>query len=175
MITLRQPRVQALGLVGLVWIVLTGCAVDTALRRLSPAEQSEFRIYRKVMTWSQERAYLAQTSAAARTAYLYEIGLAQRFQALDAADQDAIRAGWPQPGMSAEALRFLWGEPYYTSGDARRSAHWYYLGSSFDLAAYGNQYLTSGNRVDVYLTDGRVVGWVDYTPSDPDSRRRFFW
>jgi hypothetical protein len=68
--------------------------------------------------------------------------------------------------MSAEALLFLWGYPYYTAGDARRYAHWYYLGSSFDLAGYGNQYYNSGNRVDVYLVAGQVTGWVDYIPSD---------
>ena len=28
--------------------------------------------------------------------------------------------------MSAEALMFLWGEPYYTAGDANRYAHWFY-------------------------------------------------
>jgi hypothetical protein len=74
--------------------------------------------------------------------------------------------------MSAEALLFLWGEPYYTAGDARRYAHWYYLGSSFDLAAYGNQYTGSGTRVDVYLVAGKVVGWVDYAPSDESVGRR---
>jgi hypothetical protein len=74
--------------------------------------------------------------------------------------------------MSAEALLFLWGSPYYTAGDARRYAHWYYLGSSFDLAAYGNQYSNFGNRVDVYLVDGYVVGWVDYAPSDRPRGRR---
>jgi hypothetical protein len=132
-------------------------------------------MYRKVMTWAQERTYLAKTTAAARTAYLQEIGLAQRFQALEAADQDAIRAGYPRPGMSADALRFVWGEPYYSTGDARRSAHWYYLGSSLTLAERGNQYYEFSNRVDVYLMDGRVVGWVDYVPSDEDTHGRFRW
>ncbi|MBM3224427.1 MAG: hypothetical protein FJZ47_11580 [Candidatus Tectomicrobia bacterium] len=79
----------------------------------------------------------------------------------------------PRPGMSAEALRFLWGEPYATAGDANRSAHWFYLGSSLALAEYGNQYTHTSNRVDVYLVDGRVVGWVDYPPSDPHRKRRF--
>jgi hypothetical protein len=74
--------------------------------------------------------------------------------------------------MSAEALLFLWGEPYYTAGDARRYAHWYYLGSSFALADHGNQYNNSGNRVDVYLVDGQIVGWVDYTLSSPSWKRR---
>jgi hypothetical protein len=127
------------------------------------------------MTWAQEHAYLAKTTAAERTAYLREIGLAQRFQALDALDQEAIRHGWPRPGMSADALRFLWGEPYYTAGDASLSAHWHYLGSSLALAEHGNQYQNFGNRVDVYLVDGHVVGWVDYAPSDDGSARGFRW
>jgi hypothetical protein len=80
--------------------------------------------------------------------------------------------GGPRVGMSAEALLFLWGEPYYTAGDASRYAHWYYLGSSFGLADYSNQYYNSGNRVDVYLVAGQIVGWVDYIPSDIPRRRR---
>ena len=58
----------------------------------------------------------------------------------------------------------LWGEPYYTAGDARRSAHWYYLGSSLALGASGNQHNNFGSRVDVYLVAGKIVGWVDYAP-----------
>jgi hypothetical protein len=156
-----------------VWAAGTGCAYNAAVQRLSLPEQSEFFLYRKVMTWAQERAYLAKTSAAERTAYLREIGLAQRFQALDAFDQEAIQNGWPRPGMSADALRFLWGEPYSTAGDAHLSAHWYYLGSSLELAEHGNQYRNVGNRVDVSLVDGRVVGWVDSAPSNAESARGF--
>jgi hypothetical protein len=77
--------------------------------------------------------------------------------------------------MSADALLFLWGEPCYTAGDARQAAHWYDLGSSLELAAHGNQYRNVGNRVDVYLVDGHVVGWVDYVPSDAESARGCRW
>ena len=80
--------------------------------------------------------------------------------------------GMPRVGMSAEALLFLWGSPYYTAGDASRYAHWYYLGSSLGLANYGNQYYYSGNRVDVYLVAGHIEGWVDYIPSDIPRGRR---
>jgi hypothetical protein len=152
-------------------VALSGCTY-AAIHKLSLEEQAEFHLYRKVMTASQERAYLAKTSAAERTAYLREIGLAQRFQGLDPLDREAVRNGFPRVGMSAEALLFLWGEPYYTAGDARRYAHWYYLGSSFDLADRGNQYHNSGNRVDVYLVDGKIVGWVDYALSSPSWKRR---
>ena len=146
-------------------MVLTGCAYDAAVRQLSLAEQAEFHLYKKVMTSGQTRAYLAKASAAERTAYLREIGLAQRFQALDPLDREAVQSGFPRVGMSAEALRFVWGEPYYTEGDARRSAHWHYLGSSLALGASGNQHSNFGNRVDVYIVASRIVGWVDYTPS----------
>jgi len=169
-----RPILQGLCLLLVVWAAGTGCTYQ-AVRRLSPSEQAEFFLYRNAMTGTQEHAYLAKTSAAERTAYLSAIGLAQRFQALDAFDRAAIRSGWPWPGMSAEALFFLWGEPYYTSGDARRSAHWYYLGSSMELAGRGNQYHNFGNRVEVYLVDGRVRGWVDYIPSGGESDRGFRW
>jgi len=152
-------------------VVLTGCTY-AAIQQLSLDERAEFQLYRKVMTGGQERTYLAQATAAERTAYLREIGLVQRFQGLDPLDREAVQKGFPRVGMSAEALLFLWGDPYYTAGDAQRSAHWFYLGSSFALAEYGNQYSNFGNRVDVYLVDGHVVGWVDYPPSDNTRTRR---
>src|SRR5205807_2023610 len=102
-----------------------------AIQRLSPAEQGEFSTYRQVMTGAQTRTYLAKTSAAERTAYLREIGLIQRFQSFDPADRAAVESGAPRVGMSADALRFVWGDPYNTEGDPRRSARWQYLGGSF--------------------------------------------
>jgi len=150
-------------------LVLTGCTYDAAVRQLSPAEQSEFYTYRKIMTTAQEHAYLAKATAAERTAYLSEVGLAQRFQALDPLDRDAVQGGWPRVGMSAEALRFVWGDPYYADGDARRSAHWHYLGSSFGRGNAGNRPWGFGNRVDVYLVAGKIVGWVDAAPGTEEN------
>jgi hypothetical protein len=150
-------------------VVLTGCTYDAAIQRLSPAEQSEFYTYRRIMTTTQEHAYLAKATAAERTAYLSEIGLAQRFQALDPLDRDAVEGGWPRVGMSADALLFVWGEPYYMDGDARRYAHWYYLGSSFGRGNSNYLYRGFGNRVDVYLVAGKVVAWVDVAPSIQDA------
>jgi hypothetical protein len=149
-------------------VVLTGCTYNAAIQRLSLAEQSEFYTYRKVMTGAQEHAYLAKATPAERAAYLSEIGVTQRFQALDPLDRDAVKSGWPRVGMSAEALLFVWGEPYYTAGDAHRYAHWYYLGSSFGRGHSIYPVGGFGNRVDVYLVAGKVVGWVDYAPSTED-------
>ena len=147
---------------------LTACPYDAALRHLSPAEQAELTLYRHRMTGRQVQTYFAQASAAERTAYLRQLGLVQRFEALAPRDREAVQAGWPRVGMSAEALLFVWGEPYYTQGDARRSAHWHYLGSSFGRSADANPRWGFGNRVDVYLVNGQVVGWVDVTPSTSD-------
>ena len=152
-----------------IFVGLTGCVYNAEVRQLSLAEQAEFHTYNKVMTGIQARTYLARPSAAERTAYLRQIGLAQRFEALDPLDRDAVQGGFPRVGMSAEALRFVWGEPYYTEGDARRSAHWHYLGSSLSLGASSNRYGNLSNRVDVYLTDGKVVSWVD-GPSPDDEK-----
>jgi hypothetical protein len=135
------------------------------VQQLSLAEQAEWYIYKRVMTPAQARAYLAKARAAERTAFLREVGLAQRFEALDPLDRAAVQSGFPRVGMSAEALRFVWGEPYYTEGDVRRSAHWHYLGSSLALGASANQPSIVSSRVDVYLVAGRIVGWLDYAPS----------
>ena len=156
-----RPLLPRMGLLLGVWAMGTGCTSDAALQRLSPPEQAEFFLYRNAMTGTQEHTYLAKATAAERTAYLAAIGLAQRFQALEAFDQEAIRSGVPRVGMSADALLFLWGEPSHTAGDARRSAHWYYLGSSFTRSSSGYHPWEVGNRVDVYLVGGKVEGWVD--------------
>ena len=164
-----QQVYQGMGLLLCTTLVLMSCTYDTAVNRLSPAEQDELRLYRHVMTSAQVRTYLVQATATARTAYLNETGLLQRFEALDPLDRDAVRSGLPRRGMRAEALQFVWGEPYYTSGRAHNYAHWYYLGSSLGLAAWGNQYSGFGNRVDVYLVDDQVVGWVDFAPVREDA------
>lgn len=146
-------------------VALTSCTYS-ALQRLPLEEQARLALYRKVMTPAQLRTYLARGNAAERTAYLSASGLVQRFEALEPLDRDAVRSGFPRVGMSAEALLFLWGDPYYTAGDARRYAHWFYVGSSLSLAENGNHYGNFGNRVDVYLVDGHIVGWVDFAPTD---------
>ena len=113
------------------------------------------------MTPAQTRTYLAKATAVERTAYLEESGLAQRFQALAPPDREAVQYGFLRKGMSAEALLFLWGEPYTTAGDARRYAHWHYLGSSLNRSPAGSHPWDFGQRVDVYLVAGQVEGWVD--------------
>ena len=150
-------------------VVLAGCTYDASIRQLSLAEQSELYIYKQVMTAAQERTYLTKATAAERTAYLSEIGLAQRFQRLDPLDREAVQNGYPRVGMSAEALRFVWGDPYYTAGDARLSSHWHYLGSSFGRGSAGNRPWGFGNRVDVYLVAGKIVGWVDAAPGTEEN------
>jgi hypothetical protein len=156
-------------------LLLTGCTYnyDVAVQQLSPAEQTEFATYRQIMTGAQARTYLAKATAAERTAYLSEIGLAQRFQRLDPQDREAVRSGAPSVGMSAEALRFVWGNPADTAGDARYYARWHYLGSSFGRSTSYHPWDTS-NRVEVYLANGKVLGWVDTIPEDHggDSERR---
>jgi hypothetical protein len=72
------------------------------VKNLSPDEQAEFRIYRKVMTAPQIRTYLSQTNAAERTAYLEQLGLVQRFNALDPQDRHAVEAGYIRKGISAD-------------------------------------------------------------------------
>jgi len=116
------------------------------------------------MTGVHVHTYVAKATRAERAAYVQKIGVIRRFQALDSADRAAVLHGIPQVGMSAEALLFLWGDPYSTAGDARRYAHWYYLGSSCSMAASGNQYRDVGKRLDVSLVNGHVIGWVDDTP-----------
>jgi hypothetical protein len=149
-------------------IVLVGCAQQAAIRRLTPTEQQEFRAYSKVMTAKQVRAYLARETTASRAAYLDEIGVSERFQALTAQDQKSVLAGYIRKGMSAEALHFLWGDPYYTKGRPGYYEHWFYQGPSVALAETGNQRYNFGSQVQVIMINGQVDGWLDFIPSHDD-------
>jgi hypothetical protein len=124
----------------------------------------------------QRQTYLAKNTAAERTAYVQEIGLAQRFQALDPRDREAVERGVPRVGMSADALRFLWGEPSAVEGDARHAARWHYVGAVQALSAYGNQWYNTGQGVDVSPVHGKVVAWTETPPPlslpDTDGRRQ---
>ena len=145
--------------------MLTGCAstYDTAVQQLSPAEQAEFALYQHVMTAAQAQTYVAQASAAERTAYLSAIGVAQRWQRLDPEDRETVRSGAPRVGMSADALLFVWGEPAEMAGDARRYSRWHYFGSSLGRSTNYHPWEAS-NRVEVYLANSKVLGWVDVLP-----------
>ncbi len=147
-------------------VTSTGCAYYDAIQRLTPAEQTEFRVHNKVMTSRQVRAYLAKATAAERTAYLGEIGIPQRFQALEPQDREAILAGSIRQGMSAEGLRYLWGDPYYTQGYPDHYEYWYYLGTTLDLTEYGHQQSDISTIVEVYLVDGRLEWWLETVPTD---------
>jgi len=151
------------GMLG-VMLALLGCTFEAAVQQLPTAEQTEFQDSRKVRTSTQVRAYLAMTTATERAASLNDLGLAQRFQALDVLDREALLTGQPRWGMSAEALRFLWGDPYYMEGRRSSDEHWYYPGSSFSLGARGNDVRRVGSRAVVDLVDGRVRSWRDVMP-----------
>ena len=162
-------RVQRLGLVVCLstLAVLAGCTYYTAVGKLPAQEQAAFRAYRKLMSSRQARAYLAQPTPGARAAYLEAIGLARRFAALDPVDRESVLAGYVQTGMSAEALRFVWGYPHATEGRIGHYEYWYYIGSALDLA--GSTFGTdAGTVVKVYLVDGRIKWWFETVPSSDD-------
>lgn len=157
-------------------VVLSGCTYETAVQQLPPPERTAFYTYRRVMTSGQIWTYLAKGTAAERTAYLAALGVAQRFQALAPYDREAVLANQPPTqGMSADALRFLWGQPAYIKGHIGHYEYWYYLGPFMELAQYGNVYSKAGVRVEVYLVAGRVDSWIEFAPdtdSDDSSGRR---
>jgi hypothetical protein len=112
--------------------------------------------------------YLDRETPAARLAYLTEIGTTQRFQSLSAQDQASVLSGFIRKGMAAEALHFLWGEPYYTEGRPGQFENWVYLGSSASLAETGNDRYSYGSRVQVLLVDGQVNDWMDFIPTQDE-------
>lgn len=148
-----------------VLLFLAGCSYRAAVSKLSPQEQTEFRAHSKVMSPGQVRTYLAKPTPGARTAYLEEIGSTQRFAALDPEDRKSVLAGYIRVGMSTEALRYLWGQPYYIKGYKGHYEYWYYFGSSADLADSITFANDIGTMVEVYLVDGRIKWWLETSPS----------
>ena len=148
--------------------VLTGCTYQAALQQLPAAERATFDTYHQMMTSKQIHTYLSKSTPAERNAYLEHIGMVQRFEALDPLDRQAVRDGYPKKGMSAEAMRFLWGEPYHTEGREGHYEQWFYQGSSGSLAEYGNRFTEAGTIVVVHLVDGRVLDWLETVPSTND-------
>jgi hypothetical protein len=156
------------GLVG-VLLVSTGCVPNAAIQHLTPAERTSFDAYSNVMTPKQVNTYLAKATPAERNAYLNEIGLTQRFQALDPQDRESVLIGSIRIGMRADALYFLWGKPYLREGPPGKYERWYYLGSSVNLHQYGNDYSDAGTLTLVQLVDDRVEWWLETVPTDIDA------
>ena len=156
----------------------TGCAYERAVNNLSPDERTAFQAYRKVMYNSQKRAYLGKASEGERSAYLRQIGVQQRFNALDAQDRESVLNGFIRTGMSAEALRFLWGMPEHAFGPEGKWEYWLYRGFAGDLFEKGNQPWEGSTQVRVFLVDDQVEWWSEEVPegdhdqSDRDIMRR---
>jgi len=161
-----------------VLALFTGCAYDRAVNNLSPDERVAFQAYRKAMYGSQTRTYLSKPSEAERLAYLREIGVQQRFEALGAQDRESVLNGFIRNGMSADALHFLWGMPEYTSGATGEWEYWLYQGFASDLFEAGNRYGEGSAQVRVFLVNNQVEWWSeevpegDDDPSDHDTLRR---
>ena len=150
-------------------LVFASCSYRAAMDKLPPEERAEFRAHSKVMTSRQIRTYLAKPTPDARAAYLEEIGSAQRFAALDLEDRESVLAGHIRVGMSSEALRFLWGEPYDIKGYVGRYENWFYNGSAYDLAKAPTVNEDFGTVVQVRLIDGRVKWWLETVPTEFDT------
>ncbi len=166
-------------LLGLIMIltVASGCAYQQAVNNLESDEQNAFRAYRKVIKSSQARAYLSKPGPAERSAYLREIGAQQRFDALTEQDRESVLNGYIRKGMSAAALRFLWGPPLDIEGPSGQWEYWVYRGQYRDLLDRGNTYIDN-TRVRVHLVEGQVEWWfedefdVHEDAGDLDHKRR---
>lgn len=161
----------------LALIMFIGCAYDRAVNNLTPEERNAFWAYRKVMRGSQTRAYLFKPTEAERAAYLHDIGIQQRFNALDAEDRESVLNGFIRKGMSADALLFLWGMPEYSTGAPGEWEYWIYRGYASDLFKEGSQYSDATSQVRVYLVDNQVEWWTQEVPDslnepDVDTLRR---
>jgi hypothetical protein len=92
----------------LLIIPTTACSQRNYVERYSRCKVLALLMVERPCPWPTH-TYGATAGAAERTAYLREIGLAQRFQALDPLDCRAVLSDMLRGGMSAEALVFLWG------------------------------------------------------------------
>jgi len=144
-------------------LLLAGCTPLPAYTQFAAEEQGLYRVYSRVMTPGQRRAYLALPSAAERTAYARQVGAAQRLEALSAADRATVLGGHPVVGMSRQALLLLWGEPPIRQGPAQYE-RWYYYGDEFSLAEPGYHAQLQASIMEVALEGGKVVWWAQRAP-----------
>ena len=158
-----MPTRPVLGLLSLSFLLLAGCTPLPGYTQLAAEEQGLYLVYSRVMTPGQRRAYLAWPTAAERAAYARQVGAAQRFEALSAADRATVLGGYPVVGMSRQALLLLWGEPYLQQGPAQYE-RWYYYGDEFSLAEPGYHARLQASLMEVALEDGTVVWWVQRAP-----------
>ena len=152
-----------LWLLSLSLLLLAGCTPLPAHTQLAAEEQGLYRVYSRVMTPGQRRAYLALPTAAERVAYARQVGAAQRFEALSAADRATVLSDHPVVGMSRQALLLLWGEPPIQQGPEQYE-RWYYYGDEFSLAEPGYHARLEASIMEVALEGGKVVWWVQRTP-----------
>ena len=144
-------------------LLLAGCTPLPGYTQLAAAEQGLYRVYSRVMTPGQRRAYLAWPTAAERAAYARQVGAAQRFEALSAADRATVLGGYPVVGMSRQALLLLWGEPHSRQGPEQYE-RWYYYGDEFSLAEPGYHARLQASLMEVALEAGTVVWWAQRVP-----------
>jgi hypothetical protein len=152
-----------LWLLSLSLLLLAGCTPLPGYTRLAADEQGLYRVYSRVMTPGQRRTYLALPSAAERAAYARQVGAAQRFEALSAADRATMLGGYPVVGMSQQALLLLWGEPPIRQGPEQYE-RWYYYGDEFSLAEPGYHAQLQASIMEVALEGGKVVWWAQRAP-----------
>jgi hypothetical protein len=149
---------SATWLLTLALLVLAGCTTQHAYNQLPPDEQARFRAYSRLMTSSQSRTYLQLPTAAERAAFAQEVGVSHELDSLSEADRTAILQGQPFRGMSAQALRLLWGMPCWQHGPAAFQ-RWFYYGDTFVLARVGWHCRRDATITEVSLEDGQVRWW----------------
>jgi hypothetical protein len=151
-------------LLSLTLVVITACVSPYAGVHLLDAERGQYRAYTHLMTNRQLRTYLKLPTASERSAYARQVGAAQKLDALPTAERTAVLNGQPFKGMSAEALRMLWGDPGWEKGP-KQDEHWFYYGDYFSLAEPGSYFSPKNTIMEVALMDGKVTWWQERLPS----------
>ena len=158
-------------LFSLVFSLVLGCVNPHAYQQLPPDEQGRYRAYSRVMTAKQRRTYLAFPTAAERAAYAEELEVAQLLETLTPNEREAVLKGQVFRGMSAQALRLVWGTPCWEQGPPN-AERWYYYGDSFSLSDI-DRYCTPDDTItEVLVEDGEVHWWIERVPSKKGIGRR---
>jgi len=148
--------------------MLAGCAMHQAYNQLPPEEQARFRAYSRLMSSRQSRTYLHLASAAERAAFAQQLGVSDELDSLSEADRTAVLLqGQPFQGMSAQALRLLWGMPCWQWGP-EAFQRWFYYGNVFTLAQLGWHCRGDNTITEVGLENNQVRWWR----SQPTERNR---
>jgi hypothetical protein len=138
-------------------LLLTGCSIDSKVKRLSDVEYSHYYALRPFMSEEDRKEYLKLKTETERNQWLKDHNLWDVFYKYDEKTREAIVSGLVQKGWNKEMVYMAWGAPYQSQKLAGRPA------SKSELLVY---------RFEQH-EDGVVLVWIPGSKTEYKAIGRF--